>query len=146
MNQKHLALLGVALAAVLGACSQSKDEREVQSASDLQKNKVPGINIVSRGEASAIHTSDETEVVITGNKSVQKRACTGQDVQVQGDDNQAEFTGTCNGLYLTGNRNTIEMENVATIEVTGDDNTVRWRGTEPEITNIGKGNTIAKAE
>ena len=65
---------------------------------------------------------------------------------MQGDDNKADFTGSCEGLSVIGNRNAVTLENVATIEVTGNDNVVRWRGTEPQITNIGKGNTIAKAD
>lgn len=146
MSRKQLALLSLAVAATLSACSQPKDDAEVRSDFDSQKVEVPGMTIESKGDASAVITSDESELVITGNKSVQKKACTGQDVQLQGDDNKAEFTGKCKGLEIIGNRNTVALENVATIEVTGDDNTVRWRGTKPEITSTGEGNTIAEAE
>ncbi|MBJ6107473.1 DUF3060 domain-containing protein [Hymenobacter sp. BT523] len=104
------------------------------------------MRIERNGDASAVVTSDDTELTIIGNKSVQTRDCSGQDVQLQGDDNQATLTGTCQGLALVGNRNRVTLENVATIEVTGNDNTVHWRGTKPEITTIGKGNTVAKAE
>ncbi|WP_177204652.1 DUF3060 domain-containing protein [Hymenobacter arizonensis] len=144
MNHKQLTLLTLAVATALSACSQPKDE--ALSTPDSQKVEAPGMNIESEEDASTVITSDEIEVTITGNKSVQKRACNGQDVQIQGDENQANFTGRCAGLYVIGNQNRITLENVTTIQVTGDDNTVRWRGTEPEITNIGKGNTIAKAE
>lgn len=146
MRRKQIAVLGLALAAFLSACSQTKDDGEPQRGAESQKVEVPGMSIESKGDASTVITSDEDEITITGNKSVQKRACTGQDVQLQGNDNQGNFTGECKGLYLIGNRNTVALENVATIQVTGDDNTVHWRGTEPEITNIGKNNTIAKAK
>lgn len=139
-------LLSLALTVALSACSQAKDERDVRSEPDTQRIEAPGISIESKGDASTVITSDEDEIVITGNKAVQKRACKGQDVQVQGDDNQADFTGTCKGLYLVGNQNRITLENVATIQVTGDNNTVTWRGTEPQIDNIGKGNAIAQAK
>lgn len=146
MSKKQTALLGLALAAVLGACSQTTDERENRSETDSQRIEAPGVSIESKGDASTVITSDEDEIVITGNKSVQNRACNGQDVQVQGDDNQADFTGTCKGLYIIGNQNKITLENVATIQITGDDNIVSWRGTEPKIANVGKGNVIAKAK
>ncbi|MBF9223876.1 DUF3060 domain-containing protein [Hymenobacter ruricola] len=146
MNTIQHVLLGVALAASLSACSQAKDEKEERREADSQRVEAPGMSIETKGDASTVVTSDENEIVIAGNKSVQSRACSGQDVQVQGDDNQATLTGTCKGLYIIGNRNKTTLENVATIQVTGDDNTVRWRGTEPEITNIGKGNTITKAD
>ena len=139
-------LLGLALVTVLGACSQPKNDGETQGDSDPQRIEVPGVRIETKGNEATVMTSDENEIVITGNKSVQKRACTGQDVQMLGDDNKADFTGNCEGLSVIGNRNAVTLDNVATIEVTGDDNTVRWRGTKPQITNTGKGNTIAKAE
>ncbi|OGX89600.1 hypothetical protein BEN47_06875 [Hymenobacter lapidarius] len=146
MSQKQLALLSLVVAAALSACSQPKEDAIVQTDADSQKIEVPGVSIETKGDASTVVTSDETEITITGNKSVQTRACTGQDVQMQGDDNQATFTGSCKELYVIGGRNTVTLENVEAIQVTGDDNTVRWRGTEPQVTNIGKGNTIAKAE
>lgn len=146
MSQKYLALLGLALATGLSACSQPKDDGQIRSDSDLQRNEVSDVSIESKGDEATVTTSDENEVVITGNKSVQKRTCTGQDVQMQGDDNKADFTGNCEGLSVIGNRNAVTLENVATIQVTGDGNTVRWRGTKPQITNIGEGNTIAKAD
>ena len=139
-------LLSLSLAAVLSACSQTKDEREGQGKTDVQRVEAPGMSIESKGDASTVITSDEEEIVITGNKSVQNRACNGQDVQVQGDDNQANFTGTCKGLYIIGSKNNVTLENVATIQVTGDDNTVTWRGTKPQINTIGKGNAIAEAK
>lgn len=139
-------LLGLGLTTVLSACSQPKNDGETQGNSDPQRIEVPGVSIESKGDEATVITSDENEIVITGNKSVQKRACTGQDVQMLGDDNKADFTGNCEGLSIIGNRNAVTLDNVATIEVTGDDNTVRWRGTKPQITNIGKGNTIAKAD
>ncbi|MBD2723465.1 DUF3060 domain-containing protein [Hymenobacter armeniacus] len=146
MSQRQLMRLGVALAAVLCGCSQPPEEAEVRSSSGGHRVEVPGMRIERNGDASAVVTSDDTELTIIGNKSVQTRACSGQDVQLQGDDNQATLTGTCQGLALVGNRNRVTLENVATIEVTGNDNTVHWRGTKPEITTIGKGNTVAKAE
>ena len=146
MSRKQLVLLGLALVTVLGACSQPKNDGETQGDSDPQRIEVPGVRIETKGNEATVMTSDENEIVITGNKSVQKRACTGQDVQMLGDDNKADFTGNCEGLSVIGNRNAVTLDNVATIEVTGDDNTVRWRGTKPQITNTGKGNTIAKAE
>ena len=146
MSRKQLALLRLALAAGLSACTQSGGDGKIQSDADSQKIEMPGVSIESKGDASTVITSDENEIVITGNKSVQKRACTGQQVQMQGDDNKDDFTGSCEGLSVIGNRNAVTLENVATIEVTGNDNVVRWRGTEPQITNIGKGNTIAKAD
>ena len=143
MSKKQTALLGLALAAALSACSQAKEER---SDTDTQRMEAPGVSVENKGDASTVITSNDDEIVITGNKSVQSRACNGQIVQVQGDDNKADFTGTCKGLYVTGNKNKITLENVATIQVTGSDNTVTWRGTEPQIYNIGKGNSIAKAQ
>ena len=145
MSKKPTMLLSLALAAALSACSPPEEEQAVRSEAGTQRIEAPGISIASKGDASTVITSDDDEIVITGNKSVQSRACTGQEVQVQGDENQADFTGTCKGLYLIGNQNKITLENVATIQVTGDGNTVTWRGTEPQINNIGKGNTIAKA-
>ena len=136
----------MALAASLGACSQAADDKEVRNEADSQRIEAPGMSIETKGDASTMVTSDDSEIVITGDKSVQNRACTGQDVQIQGDDNQATFTGTCKGLYIIGNRNKTTLENVASIQVTGDNNTVHWRGTEPQIANIGKGNTIVKAD
>lgn len=139
-------LLGLALAATLSACSHAEDDKEVRSEAAAQSVASPGTTIESKGDESTVLTSDENEITITGNKSVQNRACTGQDVQVQGDDNQATFTGTCKGLSVIGSRNKITLENVATIEVTGSDNTVSWRGTKPQVTNIGKGNTVEQAQ
>ena len=112
----------------------------------VQRVEAPGMRIESKGDASTVMTSDDDEIVITGNKSVQSRACNGQVVQLQGDENQATFTGTSKGLYIIGNKNKVTLENVASIQVTGDDNTVTWSGTEPQINNIGKGNTIAQAK
>lgn len=146
MQQKYFKFLALLAATVLSACSQPKADAIVQNNADAQQMEVPGLSIETKGDASTVVTNDENEVTITGNKAVQTRACTGQVVQVQGDDNQATFTGSCKELYLIGDRNTVVLANVTAIEVTGDNNTVRWRGTEPQVTNIGKGNTIAKTE
>ena len=105
------------MAAVLSACTQSSDDGKTQSDADSQKIEVPGVSIESKGGEATVITSDENEIVITGNKLVQNRVCIGQNIQLQGDDNKADFTGRCEGLSLIGSRNAVTLENVAAIEV-----------------------------
>ncbi|RYU81895.1 DUF3060 domain-containing protein [Hymenobacter persicinus] len=139
MNRYPLARLALAvvLAPALGACfSNAPDEADQETHTTIEAGNKHG----------AVVVDSDGEIVITGDKTVQTRACTGQDVQVVGNANQATFTGRCGEATVMGADNRVSLENVTSISLIGSNNTVTWRGTKPEISNVGTGNRILKAE
>lgn len=128
-----LALAG-ALTASLGACSSHNSDSEADSGTSVEA-----------GDGRVVVQEDE-DIVITGDKVTETRACTGQDVQVTGSNCKCTFTGTCGEVTIVGADNEVSLENVTSITLMGSNNTVTWRGKEPEISNVGTDNQVTRAK
>ncbi|MCA8829523.1 DUF3060 domain-containing protein [Hymenobacter pini] len=145
----HTCLVIAALAAALGACSQTSSDgrftpREqgyasTSSTADIARDAAAGTD-------SSTGTADETEVSINANNLIQTRTIHSQTVQLIGDGNRVTFAGESKVFSLTGNSNDVKLDNVKDIEITGDNNTVIWRGTRPYISTTGKGNVVRETK
>ena len=83
---------------------------------------------------------------IAGTGADQTLTCNNQDIRIEGIENVITLTGRCGTLQVEGNRNQVQIEQVAAIEVHGVENTVMWQeGTDdntPTISNTGSDNRI----
>nr|HEX4317179.1 DUF3060 domain-containing protein [Kofleriaceae bacterium] len=88
-------------------------------------------------------------------------------VTVNGNDATVELTGTCDRVALNGNHatvhgsaqkfsingndNAVTADSIAEVSINGNRNAVTWRSSiaktpEPHVTNLGTGNSVAKAK
>ena len=73
--------------------------------------------------------------------------CHGEDITINGNRNMITLRGACRRLTVAGNSNMVTTDAVGTIETPGNSNTVVWSGKKsPKVTNLGNGNTIARAK
>lgn len=105
---------------------------------------------------SSVALADVNE--IDNNKTHAVDCAKDASVRVSGNSNTFVLKGTCKNVQISGNKNTVKGDGVAslmvsgndnkvslTIEnamVTGDRNTVSYKGKKPSITDTGTKNTI----
>jgi hypothetical protein len=100
------------------------------------------------GPASA---GDAPVHVINDSEATTTIACAANDdVVVNGGENRLTLTGECGKVMVNGGDNTLAIEAAAKIVVSGAGNKVTYKrgvggSAAPKTSNLGKGNSIAKA-
>ena len=94
------------------------------------------------------HAGDGT---ITDNDKTRTITCKDAGTaEVAGNGNTVTVTGPCAKVSVTGNHNTVSIDQAGTIAALGNDNTVTWKagagGKDPEVSNLGSRNVVRKAK
>lgn len=70
----------------------------------------------------------------------------GKSLNVAGSNNTLTVKGTCSSVIIGGADNEITLERIdKDLDVVGFNNTVTYKGGEPQVDNLGTGNSISKA-
>ena len=81
---------------------------------------------------------------INGNNLRITRAGRGGTLTINGNGNTVTVTGSLRSLLVSGNRNTVRLDAVRLITTPGNGNRVRYRKGSPGISDLGRGNRIAR--
>jgi hypothetical protein len=125
-----------------------EEEGEVPSALDTALSK---LDALKKGKTSFGEGDSQSEIIrIEGNSQVKTMTLKGEKLVVNGNLHQIEVKGYCGFLQVNGNKNTIHVDAVGTINTVGNMNKVFWKtgsdDEDPTIYNVGTGNKIVHVE
>jgi hypothetical protein len=103
---------------------------------------------------AAPHRADAKTVEIAGNGTKKTLSCGPDDViRIGGNGNRLTVTGNCGALEIAGNKNKVDIESVASVDVPGNDNEVTWRkgpggkaDEQPKTSVLGSRNKVLRAK
>lgn len=153
---KKYGIAALAALALIGGCTPLKNGpiavatpvteiNLVDSKSMKPKNGIAP-SVPEPGSASLGFSQDSDLISVTGSNITRTFEANGQDLVISGKGNRLKVRGRVHGLSVTGQDNSVQIENSLIVDVKGNGNSVLYAGATPVITKTGDNNQVTRSK